>query len=96
MKIVYIGLGSNLHQPWCRLVQGLSLISKISGVRVLACSRVYRSQPMGPKQPDFLNAVCRLVVERCPYELLSALQVIGISAGAVIDTGALGPKALRP
>lgn len=94
MKTVYIGLGSNLNQPWCRLAQGLSLISRISGVRMLACSRVYRSQPMGPKQPDFLNAVCRIAVERCPDGLLTALQAIERQQGRLLKRVHWGPRPL--
>ncbi len=71
---VLVGLGSNLgsRRAWLRLA--LVGLRELNGGVPLRCSPLYRSPPMGPPQPDYLNAVVALHWEGTPEALLGALQ----------------------
>lgn len=74
---VYIGLGSNLGNPQEQVSRAIEALDKLSDSRMLSCSSLYASKPMGPQdQPDFINAVCLLETGFKPHKLLSQLQAI--------------------
>lgn len=74
---VYLGLGSNLQTPHAQLQRALQALASIPDTRLLDCSPLYRSAPMGPQdQPDYLNAVAMLDTRLSPEDLLDALQAI--------------------
>ncbi len=74
---VYIGLGSNLDAPEQQVTDALKAMNQLSDTRVLTCSSLYASKPMGPQdQPDYINAVCLLETSSKPHQLLSQLQEI--------------------
>lgn len=74
---VYIGLGSNLGEPQKQVSRAIDALNKLADSRVLSCSSLYASKPMGPQdQPDFINAVCLLETGLKPHRLLSQLQEI--------------------
>ena len=73
----YIGLGSNLDDPIGQLTTAIAQINAIEYVRVLQCSALYSSKPVGPQdQPDFVNAVLAIETSLLPLELLDQLQAI--------------------
>lgn len=74
-----VGLGSNLGDR----LQLLTLAGqRLRGLApVLAVSTVYESAPLGPPQPDYLNAAVRLAWPSGPSELLAALLGIERSFG---------------
>ena len=75
--IVFIGLGSNLANPAAQVLQAMQAIGELPGTRVLACSSLYRSAPVGYlDQPDFINAVVRIETELAPLVLLQALLAL--------------------
>lgn len=77
MVVAYIGLGANLGDPPAQIRAALESLRNRPGLRLDACSSLYRSQPMGPQdQPDYVNAAARLETESEPLELLDALQRI--------------------
>ena len=54
MTEVYIGLGSNLSTPEQQLNAAFEALSNLPSSRLVKCSSLYRSQPMGPQdQPDY-------------------------------------------
>ena len=58
IEVAYIGLGSNLAQPLQQVQSAMRELDELPESRVLQCSSLYRSTPMGPAdQPDFINAV---------------------------------------
>ncbi|MGE0787067.1 MAG: 2-amino-4-hydroxy-6-hydroxymethyldihydropteridine diphosphokinase [Sandaracinaceae bacterium] len=63
-----VGLGANLGSREAYLVAALRLLAE--RVRVVARSRLYVTAPVGPPQPDFLNAAARIETELAPDELL--------------------------
>ena len=53
----FLGLGSNLGDRLGNLQQAVDRLARSRGIRVVRASRVYETAPVGPPQPDYLNAV---------------------------------------
>lgn len=66
----FVALGSNLGDRLANLQEATNRLGGAPGVRVVRTSRVYETDPVGPPQPDYLNAV--IVVET----LLSARELL--------------------
>lgn len=93
--VAYIGLGSNLDDPSAQLLSALSTIHKHTQISIQACSHLYASEPMGPKdQPEFINAVCKVTTSLTPIELLDALQNIENEHGRKREGEQWGPRTL--
>ncbi|HDP89785.1 MAG TPA: 2-amino-4-hydroxy-6-hydroxymethyldihydropteridine diphosphokinase [Thioalkalivibrio sp.] len=93
--VAYIGLGSNLDDPAAQVARALDELAAIDGLEVTACSRLYHNPPMGPQdQPDYINAVAR-VLTRLPAEvLLDELLAIEQAHGRVRGGEHWGPRTL--
>lgn len=84
MTLAYLGLGSNLGDRVAELASALDALDKVPGVRVVASSSVYESEPWGvTDQPCFANAVARIETDLSAEALLAALQLIEALAGRV-------------
>jgi 2-amino-4-hydroxy-6-hydroxymethyldihydropteridine diphosphokinase len=68
-----IALGSNLGDCRATLEQALEALDQLDGVRLLRRSSWYRSAPVGPVQPDYLNGCALLEVTLAAEELLDRL-----------------------
>jgi len=69
-----IGLGSNLAEPEYQLRVAFDELARLPHTRLIACSSLYRSAPVGyADQPDFINAVALLETTLAPLPLLHAL-----------------------
>ncbi len=68
-----IGLGSNLGDSLGILTQAIEMLDQTPGVTVDCHSRFYRTAPIGPPQPDYLNACALLTIELDPPALLTVL-----------------------
>jgi 7,8-dihydro-6-hydroxymethylpterin-pyrophosphokinase len=54
---VYIGLGSNLHNPIEQAEQAIIELARHRHLRNVNASSLYSSKPVGPQdQPDYVNA----------------------------------------
>lgn len=75
--IGYLGLGSNVGVPRDNLAAAVAALPA-HGVRVLASSSTYETEPVGDvlDQPDFLNACLRVATELGPEELLDACKAV--------------------
>src|SRR5512135_1912631 len=74
---VFIGLGSNLADPQTQVSQALRELDALPQVRVMRCSSLYRSAPVGYlDQPDFINAVAQLHTALSPRALLDELLAL--------------------
>tara|TARA_R110002110_G_scaffold271566_1_gene486918 strand:- start:15713 stop:17857 length:2145 start_codon:yes stop_codon:yes gene_type:complete len=73
---VFIGLGSNLENPTQQIKQAIIEISALPNIELKQASNLYQSCAIGPKQPDYINAVIALETTLSPIELLDALQRI--------------------
>ena len=75
--LAYIGLGSNLNDPYTQVMQAFIELAEIPTTRLLKRSAIYRSRAVGPgDQPDYINAAALLQTELTPLALLDTLQVI--------------------
>ena len=76
-NIVYIGLGSNLEQPYLQIKNAISALDKLSNTKVIKDSGYFKSKPMGPEdQPDYVNAVVEIETSMDAAELLKHCQLI--------------------
>ena len=83
MTVAYLGLGANLGDRLASLQRAVDLLDA-EGVRVVASSRVWETEPVGgPDQPDYLNAVVRVKTELEPMQLLAACQRVEGALGRV-------------
>lgn len=74
---VFVGLGSNLADPQAQVLQAMRELANLPQVRVVRCSSLYRSAPVGYiDQPDFINAVAQLQTSLSPRGLLDALLAL--------------------
>lgn len=80
---VAIALGSNLGDSRATLEAALDDLDRSPGVRVLRRSSWYRTAPVGPPQPDYLNGCAVLEVALSPEALLDRLLEIEIRHGRV-------------
>ena len=78
--IAFIGLGSNLEDPHSQLQRAFADIEELPGTQLVARSSLYRSAPLDcpdlpdlKAQPDFVNAVAKIVTDLTPQALLKAL-----------------------
>jgi 2-amino-4-hydroxy-6-hydroxymethyldihydropteridine diphosphokinase len=74
----YLGLGSNVGDRAAHLRAARALIEASAGVRVVASSSLYETEPQGevPDQRDFLNAALRVETSLHPEALLDACKAV--------------------
>jgi 2-amino-4-hydroxy-6-hydroxymethyldihydropteridine diphosphokinase len=83
-RIGYLGLGSNLGDRRAQLEAAVAALPR-HGVRVLASSATYETEPVGEilDQPDFLNACLRIATAHDPEALLDACKAVERELGRV-------------
>src|SRR5436190_6840140 len=89
----FIALGSNLGDRLANLQRAVELLAGRDGVRVLKASRVYETDPVGPPQPDYLNAVLEIETSLPPARLLEEAQLVERELGRV-RTERWGPRTI--
>ena len=78
----WIALGSNLDDRQQHLRAAVAALRAEAGIAVVAVSRVYETDPVGPPpQGPYLNAVARVQTTLAPRELLDRLLAIERSRG---------------
>ncbi len=91
----YLGIGSNLGNRLAYLQLAVDELARLSGVHVVAVSRVYETAPVGgPPQDPYLNAVVAIDTDREPMAVLQACRLIEERAERVRDR-ALGSAHAR-
>ena len=93
MPIGYLGLGSNVGDRRAHLQAAVDALPA-HGVRVLASSSTYDTDPVGEvlDQPDFLNACLRIDTELDPEALLDACKAVEGELGRVQGGPRHGPR----
>jgi 2-amino-4-hydroxy-6-hydroxymethyldihydropteridine diphosphokinase len=66
----FLGLGSNLGDRLGNLRRAVDLLDDEDGITVVRTSRVYETAPVGPPQPEYLNAVVEVATDLAPHDLL--------------------------
>jgi 2-amino-4-hydroxy-6-hydroxymethyldihydropteridine diphosphokinase len=84
MTRAYIGMGANLGDRVVALVAALDELDRVAGVRVVAVSSIYESEPWGmADQPAYANAVAEIETGLDADGLLAACKRIESEAGRV-------------
>jgi len=78
-----IALGSNLGNSRTTLEKALETIDRTPGITLKTHSSWYKTAPIGPSQPDYLNGCALLEVKLSPHELLNTLLKIENEFGRV-------------
>ena len=91
MAIAYIALGSNLDDPQQQLDRALASLANHPKIALLAVSARYQTAPIGPQQPDFINAAAQLRTTLEPEELLDTLQAIEQQQNRIRTVRRAGP-----
>lgn len=73
MAQVVVALGSNLDKPHKQLKTAKTFLESISDKEIQA-SPIYSSEPVGPAEHDFLNAVVVIATELSPLKLFERLK----------------------
>jgi 2-amino-4-hydroxy-6-hydroxymethyldihydropteridine diphosphokinase len=91
----YLGLGSNVGDRRANLQAAADRLPA-HGVRVLASSSVYETEPVGEvlDQRDFLNACVKIETELGPEELLDACKAVESELGRPAGGVRHGPRAI--
>lgn len=73
MAQVIIALGSNLNNPHRQLIEAGNFLDSISE-KPIQKSSIYKSEPIGPSENDFLNAVAVIETKLKPELLFDKLK----------------------
>ena len=79
----YLALGSNLGDRLEHLREAVRLLGAEPTVEVVRSSRVYESEPVGPPQPAYLNAVVEVSTDGTARDLLEACRRVEDALGRV-------------
>jgi len=79
----FLGLGSNVGDRLANVQQAVDRLARTEGIRVVRASRVYETEPVGPPQPDYLNAVVEVETMLQPGSLLEACLGVEAAMGRV-------------
>lgn len=92
-RIGLLGIGSNVGDRRAHLQAAVDALPA-AGVRVLACSSLYDTDPVGEvlDQPSFLNACLRVGTALEPLELLDAVKRVERTLGREPDGVRHGPR----
>ena len=77
----YLALGSNLGDRLATLQRAVELLDAREGIRVVRSSRVFETDPVGPPQPAYLNAVIEVATDLEPRALLDAALAVEAELG---------------
>ncbi len=89
----WIGLGANLGDARAAVARALHWLDACPDLHLEAASRLHRTAPIGPPQPDYVNAVARVRTTLAPEALLLSLQSME-RAAARRRTVRWGPRTL--
>jgi 2-amino-4-hydroxy-6-hydroxymethyldihydropteridine diphosphokinase len=78
-----IALGSNLGDSRNILEAALKNLDQTPGIRVKSRSSWYKTAPVGPPQPDYINGCAILSAQQSPQELLETLLGVERDFGRV-------------
>jgi len=94
MTRAYVALGANLGDRAASLAGAVRALGATPGVRVLAQSTLWETAPLGPPQPDYLNAAVALDTELDALALLRRLHEIEAAAGRTRSAERNEPRTL--
>ena len=91
----YLGVGSNLGDKLENCRNGIAALTRLSGIRPVAQSRIYRTEPVDYLDQDwFINYVVKIETELPPLVLLTHIKTIEQAAGRKQNSLRFGPRIL--
>ena len=91
----YIGVGSNLGDREATIRGAIARLSARPGIRIVQCSALIETDPVGPPQPKYLNGAVAVETSRAPWSLLAELLHVERELGRIRDPGVrMGPRTL--
>jgi 2-amino-4-hydroxy-6-hydroxymethyldihydropteridine diphosphokinase len=90
----FVALGSNLGDREAALRAALGRLAATPGVVLVAVSRLWETEPVGPPQPAYLNAAAALDTTLSARELLARLLAIEREAGRTRGAERNAPRTL--
>ena len=94
MTRAYVALGSNLGDREAILRRALAGLAATPGVERVAASALYETEPVGPPQGPFLNAVAALDTTLDAFTLLENLRELEQAAGRTRGAERNAPRTL--
>ena len=79
----YLGLGSNLGDRLANLRRAVELLDAAPEITIVRTSSVYETAPVGPPQPDYLNAVIRIETDLSARDLLDIARRVESRLGRI-------------
>jgi 2-amino-4-hydroxy-6-hydroxymethyldihydropteridine diphosphokinase len=79
----FLGLGSNKGDRLANLKRAVHLLNARESLDIVGSSRVYDTDPVGPPQPNYLNAVVEVETTLAPRALLDACLSVEAAMGRV-------------
>jgi 2-amino-4-hydroxy-6-hydroxymethyldihydropteridine diphosphokinase len=76
-----IALGSNLGDSLAILAGAIAALDAMSAIQIMAVSPWFRTAPIGPPQPDYVNGCAILATSLEPLDLLDALLLVETQFG---------------
>jgi 2-amino-4-hydroxy-6-hydroxymethyldihydropteridine diphosphokinase len=73
---VFIGIGSNLGNRRAHYQRALQLTAALPKTRIVKCSSLYESEPLGDAKNWYVNGVIEVETDLSPEQLLRRLQEI--------------------
>lgn len=91
----YIGIGSNLGDREATIRAAVVSLGARPGIRVVQCSALIETEPVGPPQPNYLNGALEVETTLAPSSLLAELLLVERELGRVRDPAVrMGPRTL--
>ena len=78
-----IALGSNLGDSEQIIEEALVRLNQVDGMRLEVRSQLYKTAPVGPPQPDYINACAVFCTILSPAHVLQALLTTEASFGRI-------------
>lgn len=78
---VALALGSNLGNRRSHLDFAVGQLAEVESLSLLGRSSLYETEPVGPTQPNFLNAVALFQCQLGPFELLDLVKSLEVERG---------------
>ena len=78
-----VALGSNLGDSEQTIEEALVRLDRVDGMRLGVRSNLYKTAPVGPPQPDYINACAIFHTVLSPEQVLEVLLTIEASFGRI-------------